>query len=79
MIVGGEGGKMKERTSVLRAEDEMEPLWEGQGLGRHFPGKEIFIGFEVWFKADTLIWGLGKFCEITIQDWRTQQGEGLEK
>ena len=23
--------------------------------------------------------GLGIFCEITVQDWRTQQGEGLKK
>lgn len=49
MIVGSGGGKMEEGTFVLRPENEKEPLWEGQSLGRHFPGKEIFIGFEVWF------------------------------
>lgn len=55
MIVGGGGGKMEEGTFVLRPENEKEPLWEGHSLGRHFPGKEIFIGFEVWFKTDPLI------------------------
>ena len=55
MIAGGGGGKMEEGTFVLRPENEKEPLWEGQSLGRHFPGKEIFIGFEVWFKTDPLI------------------------
>lgn len=55
MIVGGGGGKMGEGTLVWRPENEKVPLWEGQSLGRHFPGKEIFIGFEVWFKTDPLI------------------------
>ena len=55
MLVGGGGGKMEEGTFVLRPENEKEPLWEGHSLGRHFPGKEIFIGFEVWFKTDPLI------------------------
>ena len=46
---------MEEGTFVLRPENEKEPLWEGHSLGRHFQGKEIFIGFEVWFKTDPLI------------------------
>lgn len=38
---------MKGGTFVLRLEDEEALLWEAQGLGKFFPGKEICIGFEV--------------------------------
>lgn len=41
-----------EGTFVLRLEDEEEPTLGGAGFGECFPGKELYIGFEVWFKAD---------------------------
>lgn len=57
-------------------------LWEEQGLGKCCPGKEIFIWLEVWLEADLSIWRSDwdwAVCNITVQDWRIQQGEGLEE